>query len=228
MGNVLIAIASCERDTKNGFNNAIRKTWLNGVTVDHVFCIGHHGIIPIFGDELLLDCKDDYLSLPDKTHALLKWAISKDYDHIFKCDTDTYVRVNKILASRYAKHDYIGYFNGLVGTPNVVYDKCYAWASGGSGYWLSKKAAQYIVDNPPDEKAVCPQLKYPCEDLWVGQLLGPKIQSGEMSGLDDHRYWRGFRANNKVDFSVHYCSEGMNRKFDVNWMYQTHKANEGL
>lgn len=229
MNRILIAVASCHRDKDNGFNDAVRNTWLQGVTLDYVFVIGAtltHGDVFLYKDELYLNAGDDYLSLPEKTHGLLRWAVNEGYDHIFKCDTDTYVRVDKMLDSDYASHDYIGYFNGDVGRPNVIYNKCYAWASGGSGYWLSKRAAQYIVDNPPDGRAICPTLKYPCEDLWVGQLLGPKIESGEFTGLHDPRYWRGFKPDSKVEFSAHYCSEGMNRKFDVNWMYRHHEANK--
>lgn len=221
----LIAIVSCARDTQNGFNEAIRKTWLDGVSSDYALVLGRDAI-PTLPDEVIVDSKDDYLSLPNKTHALLRWALERDYTHIFKCDTDTYVKPARILESDFQAHDYIGFFNGPVGKPNVVYKTCYAWASGGSGYWLNKRAAQYIIDNPPDYRAKCPVLKIPCEDLWVGQLLGERIYKGVFTGLHDTRYWRGFRLDYKVEFSVHYCSEGMNRKFDTRWMYEHHEVNK--
>jgi hypothetical protein len=225
MTKTLIAIVSCSRDTLNGFNDAIRQTWLKDNYSDYAFILGRDAV-PTHSDEVVVNSKDDYLSLPEKTHALLTWALGKDYDYIFKCDTDTFAMPKRILTSGYTNHDYIGYFNGPVGQANVVYKRCFAWASGGSGYWLSKKAAQIIVDNPPDKRAICPILKYPCEDLWVGQLLGKQISEHRFTGLHDDRYWRGFRGDFKVEFTSHYCSEGMNRKFNTNWMYKHYEVNK--
>lgn len=227
MGKSLIAVISCNRDAMNGYNHAVRQTWLHNSSADYVFVIGGKSSTIRMGDELYITAKDDYLSLPNKTHGLLTWALNEGYDNIFKCDTDTYVKVNRILSSNFSDYDYIGYFNGEVGKPNVIYNKCYAWASGGSGYWLSRRAAEYIVSNPPDHKSICPQLNFPCEDLWVGQLLGPNIQSGSISGLHDPRYYRGYRDNYTVEFTSHYCSEGMNRRFDTGWLYKHHAVNVG-
>jgi hypothetical protein len=225
MSRPFIAIVSCARDTLNGFNDAIRKTWLKDISSDYAFILGRDAT-PTQSDEVVVDSKDDYLSLPEKTHALLIWALNKGYDYIFKCDTDTYVKAKEILSSDYAQNDYIGYFNGPIGDPMAIYNRVYAWASGGSGYWLSKRAADYVAANPPDSRAICPVLRYPCEDLWVGQLMGEKIASGEFTGLHDERYWRGYRSNFKVEFTAHYCSEGMHRKFNTSWMYTHHEVNK--
>jgi hypothetical protein len=225
MSRTLIAIVSCARDTLNGFNEAVRQTWLKDNTSDYAFILGRDAV-PTKPDEVVVDCKDDYLSLPEKTYALLNWALKQGYENIFKCDTDTYVKPKAILSSDYQGHDYIGFFNGVVGRPNIVYNKCYAWASGGSGYWLSRQAAEYITTTPPGDKSICPVLKYPCEDLWVGQILGERINAGVFTGYHDERYWRGFRDNFKVEFTAHYCSEGMNRKFNTSWMYKMHEVNK--
>lgn len=221
-----IAIVSCARDTLNGFNEAIRKTWLQDNSSDYAFILGRDAT-PTKDDEIVVDSPDDYLSLPQKTHALVNWALKQGYENIFKCDTDTYVKTKAVLSSDYRRYDYIGYFNGPVGRENVVYNQCYAWASGGSGYWLSKRAMDELGSTPmEDDRALCPVLRYPCEDLWVGQVLGERIRLGELTGYNDERYWRGYRDNFKVEYSVHYCSEGMNRKFNTQWMYNHHEVNK--
>ena len=225
MKKILIAIASCERDSNNGFNNAVRETWIKDCKVDYKFFRGI-GNPTDKEDEVLLDCKDDYLSLPEKTLEILKWSIEKNYDYIFKCDTDTYVVLERLLNSDFADYDYIGHFNAALGRPNVVYQRLYTWASGGSGYFLSKKAAKIIVDINSTEKAMCPNLKIPCEDLWVGQLLGPHIELGTIKAKDDHKYGWGYNEDFSTEYTSHYCSEGKKRAFDVSWMYEHHRKNQ--
>ena len=221
---VLVAIASCERDSNNGFNDAVRKTWLSSYNVDYRFFRGH-GSTPTNADEVLLDCPDDYLSLPYKTQEIMKWAGERDYDYIFKCDTDTYVVLERLLNSDFTNWDYIGHFNGPVGVPNSIYNKLYTWASGGSGYFLSIKAARIVAGQTSMEKALCPNIKIPCEDLWIGQILGPDIERGNLKAISDSKYGWGFNDDYTTEFTSHYCSEGMKRKFDTDWMFQHHKKN---
>jgi len=222
---VLIAIASCNRDSKNGYNQTVRDTWLSGHNVDYKFFLGAGSAEPK-SDEVILPCPDDYLSLPYKTLEILKWALSNGYDYVYKCDTDTFVMLERLLSSGFEEYDYVGTFNEKLGKPNVVYGTLFSWASGGSGYWLSKKAAEVIIANGVNEKAVCPRLRIPCEDLWVGQLLGPGIQSAAIKAWDNPRYGKSFSADYITDISSHYCSEGMHRKFDVSWMIKHYNTNK--
>ena len=83
MEKILIAIASCERDSNNGYNQAVRDTWLKNKNVEYKFFRGV-GNPTEKVDEVLLPCKDDYLSLPEKTMEILKWSISNEYNYIFK------------------------------------------------------------------------------------------------------------------------------------------------
>ena len=221
---ILIAIASCARDTKNGFNEAIRKTWLKESPVDYKFILGKSAASSS-SDELVVDCNDDYNHLPYKTLELLRWAVANDYDYVFKCDTDTYVVLSNLLASSYGLYDYVGTFNGSIGIPDIIYGKCFSWASGGSGYWLSNRAMKFILEKGVGENAICPALKIPCEDLWIGQVLGQKIKDGIFTAFDEPGYNKNFNENYKTIISSHYCSEGMKRKFDTAWMYKHHEIN---
>lgn len=240
----LIAIASCKRDCENGFNQAIRDTWGKEASMlaSTLFFTGKDAG-PQDKDVIELNCPDDYLGLPWKTYRILEWALANGYSHIFKCDTDTYVRPRRMLKSNYHRHDYVGNFVGrkdngrflarrgntvgptIVGVPRVVYECLYSWASGGAGYWLSAKAAKYIMENPPDERAICPHLKYPCEDLWIGNLMGPQIKAGALTGVDDTRYGQSYRQDYRVIFTAHFCSEGKKRSFNTEWMHKHHQVN---
>lgn len=224
MEKILIAIASCERDSLNGFNQAVRDTWLKDKNVDYKFFRGI-GSAPAKEDEVILNCKDDYLSLPEKTMEILKWAVNDNYDYVFKCDTDTYVVLDRLLSSDFKNYDYVGHFNGQLGKPNLIYSSLYTWASGGSGYFLSRGAAWKIIAEGNTNKAMCPNLRIPCEDLWIGQVLGPFIESGELKAMSDTKYGWGFSEDFITEYTSHYCSEGKKRKFDVSWMFNHHQKN---
>ena len=87
------------------------------------------------GRYLLLPGPSDYRSLPQRTRAFCQWAISRDdWDYLFKCDDDTYVSIPRLI--RYPlTADYIG----AEWAPGVRY------ASGGAGYFLSRKAAEAVA-----------------------------------------------------------------------------------
>lgn len=231
---ILIAVHSCIRDSQNGFNQACRQTWLNcfykfrhspntaGQTtditeiqnsiLDYAFFIGN-GNGRFNYDEIQVSCPDDYLSLPFKTKAVLQWAIERNYDHIFKCDTDTFVFLPRLLATDFYNYDFVGAFNGPVGVPNKVEGK-YAWVSGGAGYWLSNRAAQLVVKSEPNHWA---------EDLWVSQVVS---SDPAMKIINDDRYGRNPGLLTAESVSVHYCSEGKKRRFNPQWLHDIHNGRQ--
>ncbi len=108
---------------------------------------------------LALPCPDDYASLPLRTMWFCRWAtqysvLSTQYDYLFKCDDDTYISLPRLLAFDPTGRDYIG----AEWRPGVGY------ASGGAGYFLSRKAAAIVAERLES---------YPtgAEDLLVGQVL---------------------------------------------------------
>ena len=222
----LIAVKSCQRDSENGFNRAVRETWGQDVkAADFRFFLGHE---PAYSrwDEVYLGCPDDYNGLPYKTKAICEWAWGRDYTHVYLCDSDTFVMPERLLNSGFENYDYVGHFNGPRGIPNVVYGKCYSWASGGSGYWLSRKAMQIVKDADPAKVSACPLTNVPCEDVFVGQVLGPLIATNDIIVSHDPRYGEGYDAcNYKTEITSHYRSQSAEREFDPEWMRRHYIAN---
>ena len=129
-----------EADKLNGTSPGEPPQYLD--TIEHtivrsVFLIGSPGLDAptLAGRYLLLPGPSDYRSLPQRTRAFCRWAISRDdWDYLFKCDDDTYVSIPRLI--RYPlTADYIG----AEWAPGVRY------ASGGAGYFLSRKAAEVVA-----------------------------------------------------------------------------------
>lgn len=124
--------------------------------IDVVFLLGgSNAAARREGLNLQLPCPDDYDSLPMKVGLFLEWADKHaEFEYIFKCDDDTYVRPERLLAFDCQGNDYIG----AEWSPGVGY------ASGGAGYWLSRKSVAVLA----------PVLRCHssgAEDVLVGQIL---------------------------------------------------------
>lgn len=184
---LLIAVKSCMRDWMAGHHEVIRKTWGQDAypLADLQFFYGD-GAGWMLGsdfDEQHLQVPDNYLSLPYKTKAICSWSLIREYDYTFLCDTDTYTIPSKLVRSGFEKYDYSGRFGRqpAVGTTFHYRDQygdyplCHPWASGGVGYFLSKKAAEVIAINTPNVWA---------EDMFVGQCIGPHVQAGTLTASD--------------------------------------------
>lgn len=136
---VLIAIVSCARD--RAAHELIRRTWAKNIPVDHRFFVGR-GCELSREDEVLLDVPDDWDGLPQKTRAVCRWAVAHDYDFLFKCDTDSYVCVPRLLESGFRKYHY----SGCCGeTANQYPNACFP--ANGGGYWLSYRAFSYLAEH---------------------------------------------------------------------------------
>jgi len=192
---ILIAILSCVKFSQDGSNQAARNTYLQEVkkypAIDYKFFIGdgtpvedglemsrsfcNHelldenrvtlGINPYVPreDEVILHVPDDYLYLSWKLKEALRWGMDHGYDYIFNAACDTYIDIQRLLNSGFERQDYLGRSHG-------------AFAIGGSGYWLSRKAAQCVLDSPIYDWA---------SDRWAGKVLhdcGVVLQSDKHYG----------------------------------------------
>jgi hypothetical protein len=227
---ILIGVMSCWRDRSLGAHKAIRETWMRRMVpgVDVRFFLGVPDVryscdlLSQADDEVLLPVDDDYAHLPEKSQQMKAWALVGGYDFMFKADRDTYIIPERLIHnSGFAQHDYIGHFPGCPkqGRVESIPDKHgrHWYASGGCGYWNSRRAMQAIADSPLDEKRLDKDGN-PAEDLFVANVL---LSQG-MQGWHDGRYW--FKHNPWPDrevMSIH-LSQGTGA-FSTEMMRFTHK-----
>jgi hypothetical protein len=240
---ILIAIVSCRRDARNGFNQAVRDTWLKDISkfpeVEYKFFIGDNtlasaeeekairesvgnpsdpnrginyrekcdecarsaareGLYTPRVDEIVLPVPDDYLHLPVKTREVLRWADERGYDFVYKCDTDTYVALDRLLKSGFEKYDFSGGPSG----ENVA---------GGGGWWASRKAIGFVIYRKIDSWA---------EDCWLSGVL----RSQGIPLHQDKRYSDDVVRPTNDLISTHV---GFRVGYEVERMYRVHRGMEG-
>jgi hypothetical protein len=121
--------------------NGVLATWgkdaIDHPDVDLVFLIGDpQAKLPRReGQNLYLPCPDDYDSLPQKTRWFCLWAIAHggNWERLFKCDDDTYLRVDRLAAGRWE--------TPVVGCQDGNGDHFH----GGAGYLITRDAALAIA-----------------------------------------------------------------------------------
>lgn len=131
-------------------------------------------------DEVFLDCPDGYDSLIAKTVGICQYAAEHDYKILYKCDTDTFPMVDRLLMEiMQNKFEYAGFLHGGV-------------CSGGPGYLLSQQAARIVAT-----QGRTPQHPY-AEDVHVSRVLGkagiqPLMLPGHRPGWSAHFFFpKGF------------------------------------
>lgn len=199
----VILISSCARDKDGGYHDAIRNTWAHGSAIPYFFILGEGNVSNWAEEVVMYGVPDDYKSLPYKTREGHRWAMQQGFDYIFQCFTDTYIRPERLLASGFEGHDYLGNFS----EPEPGFG---AYASGGAGYWLSEKASKILCLSEIDHWA---------EDLWVGRVMGKH----KVKASHDPRYWiRGGQSHKKNDAITVHLSQGTDN-YSPQWMHQQHK-----
>jgi len=166
----LIAIPSCQRDCEH--HELLRQTWLQKCPVDYRFFLGNQNKT-IANDELVIDAPDGYRELIWKIEKIIEYALNSNYDYLFKCDVDTYCHIPRLLKSGFEQYDWSGY-----GEPY-----------GGSGYWLSRKAMQALIDNTSYLDV------YESEDTHVARILR---QQG-FTPFQDRRYYSSTNEGPSLD-----------------------------
>jgi hypothetical protein len=118
----------------------VRATWgaraVAGVEI--VYVVGS-GEAPMPDWVTVIDAPDDYASLPAKVHGIHQWLLGRDFDWVFKCDDDTYVVIDRLLAEIGSMAQ--GEFLGSSGFHPV-------FASGGAGYLMHREASQRLANDP--------------------------------------------------------------------------------
>src|SRR5271157_5112418 len=174
--NILIAIPSCRAHL--AYQQAQRDTWIRDIplAVDIRFFIGEQSEIcedeVYLGEDVFVPSQGlkEYPTLPNKTKLVCEWALKLGYDYVFKTDTDTLVNVKNLLNSGFENNDYSGGYN---------HEEAGDFASGGAGYWLSRKAMRVVTDS---------FLTYWAEDVFVALALREKgILAARDVAFADHQ-----------------------------------------
>jgi hypothetical protein len=222
----LILISSCFDFEINGNNDALRETWLRDVAkfpgLDCRFVIGTgQGAVPMADYLLLPDVEDDYGHLTYKTRASHEWAVAEGYDFVFQCFADTYAVLDRLMDCGFESHDYHGDFRTEGNGPGTL-----NYASGGPGYWLSRKACEMLCGKPILGVWRDDLMPY-VEDMWVGNVLGRRRE--ELIYFDDTKrfinkgqsIWP--RSNNQI-ISSHLSCGHPNEKYCKEMMYAAHES----
>jgi hypothetical protein len=209
----LVTITTCRLYESNGVNQAMRDTWLKGIAavgLDYRFFVGNgNGVMP--DDVISLDIDDSYEGLTHKTVASHRWAMANVYDYTFQCCADCYARPERLMASGFEGHDYLGFPIANTGGADIIgsFDLC----SGGAGYWLSPRANTVLIyDRPIDDFA---------EDRWVGSVM----KKAEISLTADGRYNYLATPSPRRDNNIITCHlSGTTGGYDKIRMYETHEV----
>lgn len=112
-------------------------------------------------NEVWLDVEDWLHSLAAKAEAIIRWALEREYDFMFKCDDDAYVHLPRLLASGFEKFDYVGF-----PVTNNWHGFSAHYAQGGTGCWMSRRAMQAFLEFAEPAE---PFLN--CEDIRTGRAI---------------------------------------------------------
>lgn len=178
---VLFAITSCHK--QRHYQQSQRETWIKDIPrcVDYKFFLGMPNTGDAAEDEVFLGCGDGYYDLTDKTKAICRWALEHGYTFIYKTDTDTLVYPTRLLECGFENWEYTGGKN--------------TWfASGGSGYCLSKRAMQLVADDLDN-----------CD--WEDIFVEATMRKHGINLHDDRRFqWQGNATLTRETIAYHISS----------------------
>jgi hypothetical protein len=145
----LLMVESCQRDIN--INKTSYETWVTDFKHlfpgDILFCYGQGARPYPELPSVIFDVPDDYLSLPFKTQAIVRYSIANDYDVLHILDSDVYCRPQNLT---HGEEIYTGILSS---------DGGYLW---GACYTLNRKGME-LVDSSP--------IRGPHEDVWVGNVM---------------------------------------------------------
>ena len=153
---VAVGVVTCAQNWSRRL--ACDRTWVARLRAygraQVVFVIGDPSLTEPYRldhDTLICRCGDDYISLTQKTQLLTRWMVNEtSCEYLLKCDDDTYVHVENFVRFDPEGQHYVGCYAGE------------SHASGGGGYFLSRRAATLVAEA---------ELTETVEDRAVGTLL---------------------------------------------------------
>lgn len=168
-GKLAVLVVSCKKNRHK--QQAIRDTWAKDArlaNIDVYFIEGHpeQSEAVLVEDRLILPVPDTYEYLSHKIwHGVSAALRIVDADHYFKLDDDCLLNVQRLLEFAYEKFDYMGsdinlgsrtafdwhstaVFNKQLAGLIFEIDPEQTWYDGQGGYFLSRKAANFIASTP--------------------------------------------------------------------------------
>lgn len=223
---VLITIFTSNLYAENGICQAQRDTWLKDIlavaNLDYKFFMGR-GDHLLAADEVRLDVEDSLYDSSSKSVEMRRWSLNAGYDYSFLCANDTYVRPERLLASGFEAHEYVGYPVSIMGAPAIIcpwtleddkhnfQEHRKDFCSGGAGYWTSKTASWHIVNTAIGD---------PVEDRWIGNVMS----SAGIPLFPDPRYnWCALPSPLRSNDMITCHLSVRTGEYDVQQMYQTHE-----
>lgn len=164
---VLVAIASCHKNKQR--RDWQRQTWLPELKFEHKFFLGKPEKMEALSEDnvVILNCKDDYKSLPEKVLEVIRWTRSNGYDKLLKLDCDVYCRPERLQPP---EGDYVGHAYG------------HRHYCSGAAYWLSAAAMDAILEKW--------YRRTNAEDYCVGYSL----ERARIKLTEDNRYRIGWKS----------------------------------
>lgn len=232
---LFVGISSCDRYEQNGWNYALRNTWLNDLQklgVDYKFFVGIGAEQK--NDNVIVNAGDDYFALFHKTLEKFKWVYDHGYDNLFHCYHDTYACAERLLKNA-DQADYFGdYLHADPRQPFPHFSHGNSCQSG-QGVFISRKALKIVIEEMPTVIAQHPTVWE--EDFWTGKIITkhPELSIKDSRNMpcnltpDDP----GPRENNDI-ISVHLStiydsnhrgdsSRDSEAKYRPEYMYKMHK-----
>jgi len=174
---IILGIKSCAKNRVR--KKSIEDTWLKKIDTNiffPVFLVGQKDQPCLLeGNNLYLNCYDDYKNLYTKTLAYFEWAFyNSNASHIWICDDDSYINCdifNKY--NKYLNYDYSGFF--LYGLEKI---DCRSGYASGCGYCLSRNATKILIEKSYEMISLRKSTKKPFyEDMLVGDILNKHMQN---------------------------------------------------
>lgn len=175
---LLLAVICCHHRAHH--TNAIREYWASEVKnkFGYKFFYGRGAHEPLQADEVVLDTDDAYKGLAEKVQASVQWALANGYDAYFKIDDDgAWIadRIYKAVNKDWFEYDYVGRVNGKT---DRYHESTYC--RGGTGYYLSKQAMEYIANQPKPNPEIA-------RDYAEDSFIGSRLEEGGFKAVNDDR-----------------------------------------
>ena len=205
---VLILVLSCVKDPYNILMQGQKETW-DSIIHSSMKTIYYYGgsKTKLNGDELMVNCSDDYYSMHYKFKLTLDYVWEDDWDFIIRTNSSTYI--NKQRAYNFIEQNQHINYGGLINGNYIT----------GTNILLSRSTSGILKEQIPQKT----QYEFPSEDVVIGDVLRNNNylpEDGLSLSIFNHKTLEVESAD------LYRCKTSINgsdRKFDVKAFNHIHK-----